>query len=427
MKRLRLDNLILTLLTIAVLSLAACSDKKIYSAFTQDFISMVETDTAFKSMLVESIDLAKNINPDPITNPVQNLDQYYDFIEWSTMCMPWSIIKSPNGTTLFDQIDQSLIYFYYIPDMQLKRLEGKGYYNNTLQYHEPYRSWLVAYSKRWGEFLSTPQSWNKEYEKAAYDDPIFGLQNGWYEDPSDWKSFNDFFARYLKSPDMRPIAEPGNDAVIASPADSKPQGIWAVDSNSDIAQREGVLIKSKVFNSIPMLIGEGSSYQNAFADGTLTHTFLNVNDYHRYHFPMGGTIKEIRRIAADDAAGGVVAWDAASKKYILNCDTPGWQSIETRGCVILETEDYGLVALLPIGMSQVSSVNFENDLKVGDVVKKGDMLGYFLFGGSDFVIIFQKGLQFELSAPRDGDGYSHILMGEKYGTLSGSVSTGDVL
>lgn len=427
MKTFRLGNLILALLTLAVLSLTACGERKTYSAFTQDFINMVEADTAFKSMLVESIDLAKGINPDPITNPVQNLDQYYDFIEWSTKCMPWSIIKSPDGTTLFDQIDQSLIYFYYIPDMQLKRIDGKGYYNNALQYHEPYRSWMIAYAKKWGEFLSTPQSWNKEYEKAAYDDPIFGLQNGWYEDPSNWKSFNDFFARYLKSPDMRPIAEPNNDAVIASPADSKPQGIWTIDSNSDIVQQGGVLLKSKVFNSIPMLIGEGSSYQNAFAGGTLTHTFLNVNDYHRYHFPMGGTIEEIRHIAADDAAGGEVVWDAANKKYILNCDTPGWQSIETRGCVILETEDYGLVALLPIGMSQVSSVNFEKNLKVGDVVKKGDMLGYFLFGGSDFVTIFQKGLTFDLTVSRDADGYCHILMGEEYGTLSGSVAAEDVL
>ena len=64
--------------------------------------------------------------------------------------------------------------------------------------------------------------------------------------------------------------------------------------------------------------------------------------------------------------------------------------IETRGCVIIETEKYGLVALLPIGMSQVSSVNFEDTIKVGNAVKKGEMLGYFLFGGSDFIMLFQR-------------------------------------
>ena len=85
-----------------------------------------------------------------------------------------------------------------------------------------------------------------------------------------------------------------------------------------------------------------------------------------------------------------MTWDEESGSYILNAETPGWQMIETRDCVIMQTEDYGLVALLPIGMSQVSSVNFEDTVKVGATVKKGDALGYFLFGGSDFVIIFQR-------------------------------------
>jgi len=93
--------------------------------------------------------------------------------------------------------------------------------------------------------------------------------------------------------------------------------------------------------------------------------------------------------------------------------------IETRGCVIIETKEYGLVALLPIGMSQVSSVNFEDAVTVGTTVKKGDMLGYFLFGGSDFVMLFQSKVTFALTVPRESDGsYKHVLMGEKYGELS---------
>jgi phosphatidylserine decarboxylase len=101
------------------------------------------------------------------------------------------------------------------------------------------------------------------------------------------------------------------------------------------------------------------------AGGALTHTFLDIHDYHHYHFPMSGTVKEMRLIAADDAAGGLLTWDAQNKKYVLEASEYGWQSIETRGCLVLETEDYGLVAMLPVGMSQISSVNFEPDLKVG--------------------------------------------------------------
>ena len=183
--------------------------------------------------------------------------------------------------------------------------------------------------------------------------------------------------------------------------------------------KTGLTIKSNIFKSIAVLIGEGSAYKKQFANGTLTHTFLDVNDYHRYHFPIGGTIKEVRIIQSDDAAGGITTWDAKTKRYVLDSNTPGWQNIETRGCVIIETEKYGLVAVLPIGMSQVSSVNFEDTVKVGNAVKKGDMLGYFLFGGSDYVILFQSKVDFKLTVPKESNGtYKHVLMGEEYGKLT---------
>ena len=106
------------------------------------------------------------------------------------------------------------------------------------------------------------------------------------------------------------------------------------------------------------------------------------------------------------------------QQYVVDCSVPGWQSIETRGLVILDTEAYGLVAVMPIGMSQVASVNFEPELQVGTKVKKGDMLGYFLFGGSDFVLVFQKDANFALTAPENGEGgWSHLLMGEEIGRL----------
>ena len=320
---------------------------------------------------------------------------------------------------MYDQIDQSLDYFYFINDQPLPELSDRGYYNNSLQYHEPYRTWMINFTREWGLYLSREESWKDEYYKKALEDERFGLSKGWYEDPSKWKTFNQFFARYLKSPDQRPIAAPDDPSIVASPADSKPQGVWKIDGNSDIVHGEGVAIKSRIFKSVAELIGEGSAYGNAFAAGTLTHTFLDVNDYHRYHFPVGGTIKEVRIIQSDDAAGGITTWDSSIKRYMLDSNTPGWQMIETRGCVILETGEYGLVALLPIGMSQVSSVNFEDTVKVGSSVKKGDMLGYFLFGGSDFVMLFQSNIDFKLTVPQGSDKtYDHVLMGEKYGELA---------
>ncbi|MEI7898090.1 MAG: phosphatidylserine decarboxylase, partial [bacterium] len=101
---------------------------------------------------------------------------------------------------------------------------------------------------------------------------------------------------------------------------------------------------------------------------------------------------------------------------------PSWQAIETRGCVIIDTQDFGLVAILPIGMSQICSVKFEDNIHTGTIIKKGDMMGCFLFGGSDIVMIFQQkaGFMLEPAGGGSGQSYQHILMGEKYGVMKGS-------
>lgn len=412
------------LLGTALVLFVACkqAEKKIeYGKATQELMALVESDAELKSLLKASLEKARQINPDRNTNPAQNLEEYYDFITWAETTMPWALLKKEEYPEIFDNTFQSLCAFYFLIEQPLPELEGKGLVNNSLQYAEPFASWLVSFTKSWGQFLDTEASWNDEYYQMALNDPNFGLQNGWYEDPSNWKTFNEFFARYLKSPDQRPIAAPQSDSIVVSFADSEPQGVWAIDSTSHLVAERGVAVKSATLRSIKTLIGEDSEYGDAFANGTFTHSFLNVNDYHRYHFPIGGTIKEIRMIPGGNPTGGELWWDAQQNRYVFNPTAKtGWQCVETRGCVILETENYGLVALLPIGMAAVGSVNFEEELEVGAQVKKGDMLGHFAFGGSDFIMIFQEGVQFTLDAPKQesGEGYQHILMGERLGSLN---------
>jgi phosphatidylserine decarboxylase len=167
------------------------------------------------------------------------------------------------------------------------------------------------------------------------------------------------------------------------------------------------------YYSVEDLLGNDSQYKDAFANGVLTHSFLNVNDYHRYHFAVGGTIKEKKSIVQNVALE--VAWNSTQDRYDP-IDSTGWQFSQTRGYVIVDTEKYGLVALIPMGMAQVSSVNFEDDVNVGTTHEKGDMLGNFLFGGSDFVMLFQESAGFEMTASSG----NHILMGEKYGIVKGA-------
>ncbi|WP_179334725.1 phosphatidylserine decarboxylase [Winogradskyella costae] len=372
-------------------------------------------------MLESSLLQAKEINPDRNTNPAQTLEDYYHFITWTETTVPWAIIKKEAYPEIFDNIVQGLCAFYFLIDQPLPELEEKGLVNNSLQYYEPFAQWLVTFSKSWGDYLDTEDSWNEVYHQMAFNDTNFGLQNGWYEDPSNWKTFNQFFARYLKSPEMRPVASPDLDAVVVSFADSEPQGVWGIDITSNLIEKEGVPVKSATLKSIAKLIGDDSEYTDAFVNGTFTHSFLNVNDYHRYHFPLSGTIKEVRIIQGINPTGGHLSWNQINNRYAFNPSAKtGWQTLETRGCVILETIKYGLVALMPIGMIAVGSVNFEENVTPGTAVNKGDMLGHFAFGGSDFIMIFQEGVTFTLDSPmqKHGNSYKHILTGERLGLLS---------
>jgi phosphatidylserine decarboxylase len=361
-----------------------------YGQKTKELIDIVEHDANIKRLLVEAIARAKKINPDRNSNPAQTLEEYYDFIAYAEKAMPWGLLPKMAYSELYTKLDQGLCYYYFINDQPLPELNGKGFYNNSLQYVKPYSDWLISFNKGWGSFLDTKESWNDAYYQMALQDNKFGLKNNWYEDATNWKTFNQFFSRHFKSPDKRPIADASDNSVVDSPADSQPQGVWQIDSDSasNIVQKEGVAIKSGTLNSIEKLIGEDSKYEKEFANGVFTHTYLDINDYHRYHFPVSGTVKELRIIAGENAAGCILTWDSINKRYVYDASVPGWQSVETRACVIVETAEFGLVALLPIGMSQVCSVNFEKNIQVGTQVKKGDMMGYFLFGGSDFMMVF---------------------------------------
>lgn len=391
-----------------------------YHPMTVELISLMKTEPGVQKLLEQSIERAKIANPDPKTNPIQSLEQYLEFVSNTEKGMPWSLYEQKDSIEVYSDISKSLRYFYFLINQPLPELAGKGLYNNTIQFSEPFVSWLTKFNKEWGKYLSSEESWNDSYYQLAKADSLFGLNSSWYEAPSNWHSFNEFFARKLRSPEERPITFPKDNQIVTSFADSRPIGIWEIDSNSVLVAQEGVPVKSATFRSVSKLIGEESEYSDAFKNGTFLHSFLAINDYHRFHFPLNGVIIEVKLIPGLGVAGGLLEWDPANQRYAYDPTGIDWQILETRGLVILDTEDYGLVALIPVGMATIGSVNFEDTVKEGARVQKGDPLGYFQFGGSDFVMLFQESVQFTLDAPKmdHGAGYNHLLMGERLGSLS---------
>jgi phosphatidylserine decarboxylase len=193
--------------------------------------------------------------------------------------------------------------------------------------------------------------------------------------PSGRLTFNQFFAREVK-PGKRPIAEPRNDRVIVSPADATFAGKWDIDANSQVT------VKGVSWPVAKLL--DGSPYQDAFKNGIYTHSFLNVGDYHRYHVPVAGEIREVRNIH------GRVYLDVIRQPdgTLYPVDGETYQADQERGLIVIDSPEVGLVAVLPVGMGAISSVNLTPE--VGARLQKGDEFGFFLFGGSDIVLLFQN-------------------------------------
>jgi phosphatidylserine decarboxylase len=243
---------------------------------------------------------------------------------------------------------------------------------DRLNRDESFNAWMKKYAKARGEFLDAPAS------AAAI--PSYTTRpnyhvNDYVVEPSGWLTFNQFFAREVK-PGKRPIAEPCNDKVIVSPADSVFAGAWDIDSNSKVT------VKGVTWPIAKLL--DGSPYQDAFKNGIYTHSFLNVDDYHRYHVPVAGEIKEVRKIQGRVYLNVIRKGDGSLQ--VIDGDT--YQYNQERGLIVIDSPEVGLVAVLPIGIGTISSVNLTPE--AGARLQKGDEFGFFMFGGSDIVMLFQN-------------------------------------
>ena len=85
----------------------------------------------------------------------------------------------------------------------------------------------------------------------------------------------------------------------------------------------------------------------------------------------------------------------------------GYQFVQTRGLVVLDSA-IGLVACMPVGMAQVSSVVITAE--IGSTLRKGEEMGYFQFGGSDFVLVFEEASEVTIGHVPE----RHFLQGEAF-------------
>ncbi|MDP3544487.1 MAG: phosphatidylserine decarboxylase [Elusimicrobiota bacterium] len=316
-----------------------------HQPIVSELIAFLESRPDLEAALKESIHEADR--PD-----VSTLAEYLAFLDEMVVLIPRD-----------RELNAYILKFYYLINLSP---------GGILQADKGFLAWTRKFAKDWGAFLDTPES------AAGLDsfraNPAYRIGD-YLEAPGGWKTFNRFFAREVR-PGMRPVDDAGDDNVFVSPADSVYQGRWP------IAEHSTITVKGWKWSLLELLTG--SPYQDRFRGGTFVHGFLDVNDYHRFHAPAAGTVLEARKIP------GNVAMDVVKKAdgTLGMVDGTGHQFTQDRGLVVIDSP-LGLVAVLPVGMAQVSSVNLT--VKAGATLAKGAELGFFAFGGSDIVLLFEAG------------------------------------
>ena len=340
-----------------------------------------------RALLEQALRQAAIANPHRETNPVRTVEQWCSYVERFVHSMPWQGMDIGEDASFFRRIDQNIGYFYFLLDQPLEALKNKGYIYPSLQYEPRVAAWLVEYNKAWGEWLSGPDSWNDSYYDLARTDKRFELDTDRYESPDNWHSWNDFFARKLR----KPYTLHYTPYTFISPCDG------------EIAFAP---VKTASIANWLDLLGD-SPYRDAFAGGETTHIVLDVFDYHRFHMPCDGTVLDCRTIQGIHAGGGVIIWDDEQGRYRYDqLGVTDFQMLETRGVLVLDTPAFGKLAIVPVGVQQVSSVLWTHPVLKSQItnhhgsadrqksqisIRQGDELGCFLFGGSDIVLFFEPG------------------------------------
>jgi phosphatidylserine decarboxylase len=258
---------------------------------------------------------------------------------------------------------------------------------------------MAAVLQDWNKFLDTPASdvgfrvegeqWLSDAAKKQYDFPI------WKKDSEKlpyWKSWNSFFTRTFKEPaKVRPIADPESNQTVICPNDGS---VFRWDAN--IAKKDVFWFKDMNYSLSDILSSPVPAQQkiidehhlvDLFEGGYIFQTYLNPYNFHRWWVPVNGEVLFdpfsipgcfFSKLVIPDFGGATTA------------STPYLAQVNVRGLIVFKTEDYGHVCCIPLGMSEVSSVQFDPDMKKGAKVNKGQEMGMFNYGGSSFAIIYEK-------------------------------------
>ena len=222
-------------------------------------------------------------------------------------------------------------------------------------------------SKLLGKYFDSPLS-RKKIPDVILD---LGINPEEFAQPQEsYKTFNEFFTRKLKT-EARPFDSDEN--TFLSPCDGR---ILVYDNITE--------------NSLVHVKGVDDTLRNlfqrdihAFKAGKAAVVRLCPADYHRYHFPCDGKIIDQVDLKGKYHSVNPIALNAQKGIFCKN----------KRSYALINTEKFGRIAYMEVGAFGVAGIH---QTYTRTEVKRMQEKGYFDFGGSTIVLVFQKNtIQFD--------------------------------
>ncbi len=326
----------------------------------------------------------------PSVSKIRTLEDYLAHID---ELVRWAPREAGDSRLVHDKMVE---FYFFLDQPPLRELQSPIVPGGVADGLTPLSQWILDYVCSWGDYLDTPDS--AQHIESFRTNPAFHW-NEYMPPPSGYLTFNQFFARHAR-PGTRPVTAIADASVLVSPADAVFIGSWRVSVDSTICVENPKVDVKGLQWSVRQLLAE-SVYRDRFGGGTFMHSALRTYDYHRWHSPVPGKVLEVQPVKGQawlDVEVVEAFVDSERMNVLHAIEGTGYQFVQIRAVVVIESP-HGLVACVPVGMGHVASVVVT--ASVGATLHKGEELGYFQFGGSDFVMVFERRCNVELTCRAD--------------------------
>lgn len=212
-----------------------------------------------------------------------------------------------------------------------------------------------------------------------------------------YRSFNAFFSRRLKS-NARPFIQDVN--IFCAPGDGK---VLVYPQLTELTQ---IPVKGS-YITLEYLLNSGITPQNYYGGSALILR-LAPYDYHRFHFPDRGQAHSPRYIKGQYNSVSPIALAKVPDVFCRN----------KRAVTEFESENFGRIVYVEVGAIAIGSI--VQTYEPG-IVSKGQEKGYFQYGGSTLVLLFEPAkINFDADLIQDSQQNLEvqILAGTRLGTKS---------